>query len=253
VATALLERAHSEMRARGMLLSLLFAGRQGFYGRLGWRSWKVRRALLSREPRARPQAATDARIAPFDAGRDLEDVASLHREVAAARPGTALRDTPAWRGSLRLAGNPDEEFLVAREAGRLRAYVRAIRLQGVLLVAELGAGAEPGDAEALAALLAALLRPRDPDPLAPTDKSSEEFRRLLVLPLRPEPALAAALRRAGVEIHPVEDPTVMLKCLDLPGLARTVGEEPRPGEDETAYLERLLPPERFGYWPADRF
>jgi hypothetical protein len=43
----------------------------------------------------------------------------------------------------------------------------------------------------------------------------------------------------------------MLRCLDAAALARRLGLAPEA--DAEALLRRALPPERFCYWPADRF
>jgi hypothetical protein len=45
----------------------------------------------------------------------------------------------------------------------------------------------------------------------------------------------------------------MLRCLDAPALARFAGIDPKCAEASRALLVRVLPPERFTFWPADRF
>ena len=190
-------------------------------------------------------------IERFVPERDLDDVVALHAETAAGLAGAASRDATAWCASLRLAGNPGEEFLVAR-AGRARvllAYARAIRLNEALTIAEHGLR----DADALAALCEAILAPRAPDPLAPAEKPSAEFRSFAVLSVAADPALIAALERRGVVCSSVEDPTPMLRCLDVQALARRLGLPPEQESSSTALLRRALPPDRFSYWLADRF
>lgn len=246
VASALLERAVADMRARGMELSLLFAIRLAFYERLGWRSWQVPRELLRAEGAPPPALEPE----PFDPERDLDALTALHAETRAGLCGPAARTAEEWRASLVLAGNPAEEFLVARGGdGGIRAYVRALHLNAALVVGEHGGR----DAEALAALLRGLLEPRAEDPLASPDRSSAELRSFAVLPGPAPPPLAAALEAVGVSRTPVEDPTVMLRCLDAAALGRRIGARPGAGEDTDAFLRRVLPPDRFLYWPADRF
>jgi GNAT superfamily N-acetyltransferase len=252
IASALLERSVEDMCARGMEISLLFAVRIPFYEQLGWRSWPVRRDLLRRNAGAPPpEGGSEPVIERFVRERDLEAVVALHAETAADIAGAATRNAADWRASLRLAGNPGEEFLVAR-AGRDRAplaYARAIRLNEALTIAEHGLR----DADALAALCEAILAPREPDPLAPPEKPSAEFRSFAVLSLAAGPTLGAALERRGILCSSVEDVTPMLRCLDAQALARRLG---LPAELDTscdALLRRVFPPGCFSYWLADRF
>jgi len=252
IASALLERSVEDMRARGMEISLLFAARIPFYERLGWRSWPMRRDLLRCNAGATSSVGrSDLVIERFAPERDLDAVVALHAETAVGLAGVATRDAAAWRASLRLAGNPGEEFLVAR-AGRdraLLAYARAIRLNEALTIAEHGLR----DADALAALCEAILAPREPDPLAPAGKPSAEFRSFGVLSVAADPALLAALERRGVVCSSIKDPTPMLRCLDVQALARRLGLPPEPDTTCDAALRRVFPPGRFSYWLADRF
>lgn len=246
VASGLLERCVADMRERGIELSLLFAVRIPFYERLGWRSWKVPRELL--RPAAEAPAAGSLSSA-FDAERDLAGVTALHAERSGGLSGPALRDAAGWQTSLRLAGNPHEEFRVARDAEGVAAYVRAIRLNAALVVSE-HAGRDP---EAEAALLRGLLGARADDPLAAVERPSEALRQFAVLPGPAHAELARALEAAGVERTPVEDPTVMLRCLDSEALGQRIGQPPHAEEAADAHLRRVLPPERWLYWPSDRF
>ena len=254
LAARLLERARGAMRERGMELSLLFAGPAGIplYTRLGWRTWPGNRALLrwSGVPRA---AADGVATAPLDPGRDLATVAALHAGYSAARDGTCLRDTEAWQASLRLAGNPEEEFRVARRDGRVMAYARAVAIAGFLVLSELGRGEAAQDAAALAALVAECLTPREPDALAAAERGSQAFRAFAVAGSLDDPALEQALARLGIASSTIPDETPMLSCLDAPALARRLGEPLAHGEDSDAYLRRMLPPARFCFWMADRF
>lgn len=137
LASALLERALAEMRARGMALSILFAELHDFYARLGWHLVPRPRALWLRgDDLAAPGRAS--RIEPFDAARDLDAAYALHDAHSGALPGTWVRDRGFFRAQLGFAGNPAEDFLVARDAaGGLVAYARATSLSGVLMATEL--------------------------------------------------------------------------------------------------------------------
>jgi len=259
VASALLAASADAMRARGMLLSLLFAERIGFYTRAGWTSWPSTRALIRpAEGAAPPVSPPDVVIRPLDPARDLAAVERLH--ASRLREGCALRDAAAWTASLRLAGNPHEELLVARApAGAARdgaplvAYLRATRMSGVLVLTEWARSDAPEATRAVAGLVGALLGPRDPDPLATGTRPSVELRRFVVAPPLLDPALEAALEASGLALRSLPDPSAMLRCLDAPALARALGEPMIPDEDAVPYLQRMLPPERFGFWPADRF
>jgi hypothetical protein len=45
----------------------------------------------------------------------------------------------------------------------------------------------------------------------------------------------------------------MLRLVAPDALARRVGSSREAGEADAAWLARVLPPERFSFWPADRF
>jgi len=250
LASAVLERSLRAMRERGMELSLLFAARHAFYGRLGWQLLPRTRPLLVRgEATARP--APGRRGAPFERARDAEEVVALYAAYSAPFDGTVVRDAALWRGSLALAGNPREEFSVARDARGLSAYVRSFVLEGFFMVGEWAR--RPDAVDDLADLVAGLLAPRADDPLERPERPSSELRKLLVAPTPPDAPLYDALRARGVEVRSFEERGAMLQCLDAEALARRLGEPLRPGEDADAWLRRLVPPERFCFWPSDRF
>jgi len=105
----------------------------------------------------------------------------------------------------------------------------------------------------LADLVVALMQPRDRDALAPAGRSSEALRGLLVAPCLADPELEAALDARGVVRTGFSSNDVMLCILDRMALARRLGEERRPDDDDARWLGRALPPERLTFWPADRF
>lgn len=252
VASLLLERATQAMRERDMLVSLLFAARLGFYGRLGWMSWPGSRTLL------RPAAAATTRedrleisCRPFDAARDLNFIRRIHEAYTGSRPGTVIRDDADWRTTLRSGGNPREEFMVAVRGATPVAYVRAAVLSGFLVFTEFGR--DPDAAAELATLLCDALGPRSADPLERPDRPSSVLRALGVAPPLFDDDLERALGVRGVATSRIPDPNAMLRVLDAPALAAAAGTRLQPGEDEAALLRRLLPPDRFSYWSADRF
>jgi hypothetical protein len=162
-----------------------------------------------------------------------------------------VRDDALWGASFRLAGNPAEEFRVARRGGRVVAYVRATMLNEVFTITELGR-LEDG-ADGLAALVARLLVPREADPLAPPGKSSQECRAFALLPAFDDIPFTVALEHRRVTTAPLEDPTPMLRCLNLEALARRLDISLLPGEAPEAFLTRILPDDTLVFWPADRF
>jgi len=243
-----LAAAMEDLRGRGLELGLLFAGPVGFYAARGWHPWPLRRPLLRATAGARP-----ARGEPFDAVRDLDDVASLHARYCASREGVCVRTPRAWRTSLANAGNPDEEFRVARTGRRVAAYLRAVCLSRFLLLMEWGREADDAAAHALAGLFAEALAPRPDDPLAPPERPSPEFRGVAAADPLHDAALEAALRARGIGIAPADDGRTMLWAPRPEALAARLGERLRSGESGADLLRRVLPPARFGFWQADRF
>jgi hypothetical protein len=199
---------------------------------------------------ARPAAAVE--IAPFDAARDLGVVMRLHERYSARLEGSVVRDHALWRASLANAGNPHEEFVVARRAGEPVAYARATALQGFLVLSELGRRED--EEEALAQLVDGLLAPRCDDPLATRARPSGELRRLgVTIDLGMDAPLLGHLEARGLRHREVPDPTGLWRCLDADALGARLGVRPEPGEDPGDFLARLLPAERFAFWTADRF
>jgi predicted N-acetyltransferase YhbS len=250
LARRLLELTLERMRERGLLVSLLF-GDERAYHELGWREWSAKAQLAMREGSAAEHAADAPGIRAFDPARDLPAVREIHARYSGRFDGTVLRDDRLWEASLRVGGNPREEFLVALRDGVVVAYARAVVLHGFLVVSELGR--TDGGADDLAALVDRVLEPRAEDPLAKPERPSAELRRLAALPWLPDAGLHGALAARGLQVKPVDNPSVMWRCLDAAALARRLDLELLPGENGEALLRRVLPPERFTWWPADRF
>ena len=161
LATDLLGRAAAAMREAGMELSLLFSDLHDFYGQWGWRPLALERSILRRaEAPPVPEESSDTlEIALFDRNLDYEAVKALYGSYSAARNCTVVRQGDLWDASFALAGNPREEFMVARRAGTPVAYVRAAVLNHHLCITEL---ARADDASGpMAALVAGLLNPRE--------------------------------------------------------------------------------------------
>jgi GNAT superfamily N-acetyltransferase len=256
IASALLDRAVEAMHTRGMELSLLFALRLKFYEKLGWRSWSGQRTVLRlSDPTSQVdesmEGAGGLELVPFARGRDLDAVKAIHSAYSAHRSGTVVRDSELWEASLKLAGNPNEEFWVARRGGSVLAYARAALLNEVFTVTEL-ARLDEG-AGALAAVMRRLLAPQKNDPIAPEGKSSQELRSFALLPSFDDIAFTVALENGGISASPLEDPTAMLRCLDVEALARRLDVTLLPNEDGAGFLSRILPSDSLVFWPADRF
>ncbi|GIW42224.1 MAG: hypothetical protein KatS3mg076_2801 [Candidatus Binatia bacterium] len=234
VASRLLSRAIELMAEDGCDLSLLFATRLSFYGRLGWRP--VRRLLGTlRTPARLPRPATE--IEPFRLERHLERVMEIYRRYSGGLPGAAVRDRRYWEGQLRYAGNPDERFLVACRDGEPVAYVRETKLYGIETVTE--HGALPGCEDALADLYTVLG--------AETRDSG-----ILLFHLGADLDLAERLRARGFGVEEVEDMFWMWRVVRPESLAEKLG---LPVEEVEApgFFEKLFPYRGSVFWTSDRF
>ena len=233
-ASAVLRRAEEAMRERGMCVGMLFTGRTGFYERLGWLAWPLANALYIKQSDP-PPPDSHLELEAFDPVADLQGVKALHARYSTGRAGTLARDDAGWEGSLRLAGNPDEDFRVVRRDGVVVGYARFISLEKHPILAEFGRSAD--DADALASLLATV------------------FAELggAYGPALADPELEQALAARGVEVRSMGDPNAMLRCLDAKALCTASGVAPISGESDRDLLQRLLPAERTLFWPSDRF
>lgn len=234
VASAVLERAVEIMEREGFDLSLLFASRLNFYGRLGWTSH--RRLLAAVTPPA-TTAAPRVAVRSFDEARDLPAVMDLYDAYSGARSGTVVRDEAYWRGQLRYAGNPAETFALVERAGRIAAYARLVDLYDVYNVMEHAAA--PGEESALVDLLAAVTAPA-------------RERGFFLLHLGADPALAATLAARGFGVHEVEDVFWMWRVISPTRLAEKLVLA-ADAVDAPALFERLFPYRGSVYWTSDRF
>lgn len=212
LSSELLVATIERMRARGMALSLLFAGpAQPLYARHGWRRIPLPLIRLRAPAAARPTPA--GRLFQPD---DLPRVRALYDDYSGHLAGTTVRDERYWRGQLRTAGTPEEDFRVAERRGRIAAYSRAANFAGRTRVLEYAR--EPDAAGALADLLSA--QAGAPDALPIPDAHDAE--------------LARALESRGFLLSNVPDVSAMWREL-LPGALSQI---------ETASVT---------YWPSDRF
>ena len=254
IAEAVFVRTMQAMRERGFALGLLF-GSEPIYARQGWRNWGVPAGVLQRSgaaPHDGPALAPGVAIEPFVRARDLAAVRALHAAYCDALSGTVVRDAALWDASLEIAGNPDEEFLVARANGELVAYARGVLVYHFVNVMELGC--RPGFEAALAALVSRILTPREADPWERAGRPSDQLRGVAVTaPLGFSPDLLTALAVAGISHREAGDSKTMLTCLDPGALAARTGTRAKPGEPPLDYLARLLPARDFTFWTADRF
>jgi len=234
IASQMIERASSAMREHGFDLSLLFATRIPFYGRLGWQSHPRQLTFIEGAQGAAPD---DYEVRTF-AYADLPAVVSIYDEYNAHRDGTTVRDDAYWDGQLRYAGNPDEDFLVATDGGRVVAYARGTKLYDFYVVME--HGCLSGYEKALTQLVCTF-----------------HFGAASALPgtithLSIAPAVQSELTRIGLRLQSVEDVFWMWRVVAAEQLAGKLGFEPAEIEREDLFF-RLLPPGQSVYWTSDRF
>lgn len=231
VASQLLTHAIAAMQEHGFDLSLLFASRLDFYGRLGWQSHL---RYLSFIEAGDPLPLT-VRAEPFDAARDLDAVMAMYDAHSSSIAGATVRDAAYWRGQLQYAGNPDERFVVARRDGELVAYARSALLYDFNTILEHGCApeAEP----ALADLICALHRGAVPGTLAQ---------------LVPSQHLEALLSERGLVVQSVEDRSWMWRLLDPAKLAATLRIS-AAAVQTPGFFDELFPPLQTRYWLSDRF
>jgi predicted N-acetyltransferase YhbS len=227
----LLQRALERMRGRSMQLSLLFAAPVApLYERLGWH--RIPAPLLRLSPSAKT-GASEPRPGRVFQPTDLWQVNGLYESYCEALSGPTLRDARYWRGQLRTAGTPEEDFRVAERDGAIVAYVRVASFNGRPRVLEYARGARGADA------LAELLLAHTHGPHA------------LHAPFVRDPELGGALERRGVALSFASDPSPMWRVLERAPLAR-LAQLPESTSD-TALLAALVGEGAATYWTSDRF
>jgi len=234
LASQLIEKASEAMVENGFDLSLLFATRIPFYGRLGWQSHPRQLTFIEA---ANGQPAGDYAVRPFAVG-DLPSIASLYDDYNAHHDGTTVRDAAYWIGQLRYAGNPDEHFLVATEHDRIIAYVRGTTLYDFYVVLE--HGHLPGYEAGLTQLLCNLH-------FGPAGALPGTIAQLSIAP-----AVQSALAGRGLHLRDVEDAFWMWRVVSAERLAAKLKIDPAECQRQDLFF-RLLPPARSVYWISDRF
>jgi predicted acetyltransferase len=239
VASQLLTRAIAAMDEHGFDLSLLFAVRLAFYGRLGWQS-HVRHLVFIEQPQT-PLTPADSNtrytIDPF-AAADLDAVKRIYQSYNDGLSGPTVRDPRYWEGQLRFAGNPHEDFRVAREGAEIVAYARGTFLYEFYVIME--HGCLPGHEDALTELIYHLHSTAGAAFAGTTAQ------------LAIAPSVQQALRDRGLTLRLVEDVFWMWRIISPARLAAKLG-IPEAELDTDDIFYRLLPPERSVYWISDRF
>jgi predicted acetyltransferase len=231
LAGRLVARAIPEMERRGMILSLLFTGLQGFYERHGFVP-VTRHYLVLHPPSHRldlPEAAGSRDFVPDD----LDSVQRLYDSYCDAFECSTVRDRSYWEGQLVYAGNPDEIFQVAEREGRVTAYARMIEMGGAQIVTEFARA--PDAAGELAVLLA---------DLAPT-------RRPVICPRAPDAQLRQRLQGLGVRLDDWRTSDSLWRIVDHRAALGLAGL--KDASEDGALIRALVGSGRAVYWPSDRF
>jgi GNAT superfamily N-acetyltransferase len=234
LASQLIELASAAMLDHEFDLSLLFATRIPFYGRLGWQS-HVRQLTFIEA--ASGNAAADFAVRPF-ALADLPSVTAIYDEYNVRRDGTTVRDPTYWQGQLHYAGNPDEDFRVCVDGNRVVAYARGTRLYEFYVIME--HGHLPGYEAALTHLLRGLH-------FGPASALPGTIAQLCC-----SPAVRSALASQGLCLRDVEDVFWMWRVVSSRRLATKLGIDAAECERADLFF-RLLPPGQSLYWISDRF
>ena len=234
VASQLLSLAVATMDRHAFDLSLLFAVRLAFYGRLGWRSHLRHLSFIEAAPVSADGAHTVDSLAPTD----LDAIMQIYDTYNTGVSGTTVRDRPYWEGQLRYAGNPHEDFLVARAGNTLVAYARGTPLYDFYVIME--HGCLPGHEAALAQLICRL------------HGTAAVALPGTIAQLATAPDVQRHLLARGVNVRTVEDVFWMWRIISPQRLAAKLGVDVGSLDTDDVFL-RLLPPERSVYWISDRF
>src|SRR5208337_1908105 len=268
VASALMRLAVETMVREGFEVSLLFAERLTFYNQFGWREVERKFSVLA--------GATSLNVADrfvidsFEVGRDLGEIAEIHRGYSGRFNVTAVRDDSAWRANLKFAGNQplhpgegsEEYFIVCRDGARIAAYARVTRFHGVSMVMEYGytpgaAGIEAMLAtfkylgQAAAGVPVTVKRVGDPKRAVLLHNASKpDEPSVLVTHTAHDPALENALGDAGCPVAHHIDNNYMWRVLAPEKLARRFAMAP---EAASARAFEIFADSRSVFWTADRF
>ncbi len=228
IATELLRRAVHEMIRRQMALCLLFAERTGFYQRLGWTQIEYPVWVVHRD-----SAPTAGGLGRPRNQHHLRDLMRLYDAYCADRELTTVRNSEYWKGQLRFAGNPDEDFRVVEREGTVVAYARQIELMTLSRVTEYARADEA--APELARLLLEMTPATKP----------------LFVPCAGDEELASELGQRAGAVDTIRFPDAMWRVLDRPALEQLAGLSPQANDDEL--LASLVGEKSGVFWPSDRF
>ena len=234
LAGALLTRGVRAMQEHAFDLSLLFATRLAFYGRLGWMSHRRHLTFLDR---TRGDMGGDYAVAAF-VPDDLDAVMAIYECYCGPLSGPTVRDRRYWLGQLRYAGNPREDFLVARAGDQIVAYARGTPLYDFYVIIE--HAHLPGHEVAVAQLIARL--------------HGQEGAALpgTLAQLALAPGIDDGLRGRGLNLRTVEAVFWMWRVISPAQCAAKLGLSAADIVHEGVF-DRLLPPSGSLYWIADRF
>jgi len=234
IASELLTHAVAAMHEHQFDLSLLFAVRLPFYGRHGWRSHVRHLVYIEQAAPSADGPYTIASIAPAD----LEALMALYATYNGKVSGSTVRDRAYWQGQMRYAGNPHEDFLIARAGDAIVAYARGTTLYDFYVIME--HAYLPGHQAALAQLVRAL-----------HSRQGAAFPGTITQ-LAIAPDVQDELQRSGLSLRTVEDIFWMWRIISPDRLAAKLGVSAASLETDDVFF-RLLPPEHSVYWIADRF
>lgn len=270
VASALMRLAVQTLEREGFELSLLFAERLTFYNQFGWREIGRKFGVLA--DAARLRISSELEIDVFDFDRDWPQIAEIHRAYTGQFNVAVIRDQSDWRANYAFAGNQpmhpgegsEEYFVLARNAGKIIAYARAIRLYGVTMVMEYGY--LPGNAGSESALFGLLRHLAETaQGLTPSQRMIGDHRRAarlrggsgataatgaIVTHTVHDQALEDHLAAAGAPIMHHNDNNYMWRIIAPDKLAARLGTSP---EAATARAFALFADDQSLFWTADRF
>jgi predicted N-acetyltransferase YhbS len=267
VASALMRLAVETLEREGFAVSLLFAERLTFYNQFGWREVGRKFGVLA--DAAALKVAPGIEIDGFDFERDLNEIAELHRAYTGRFNVAVIRDASDWRANYSFAGNQpmhpgegsEEYFVLARGAGSIRAYARAIRLYGLTMVMEYGY--RPGAEGALFALLRHLAESAQGRPassrLVGDHRRAARLRAgsgatapsgAIVTHTAHDPALEARLAAAGAPVTHHSDNNYMWRIIAPEKLAQRFNTTP---EAAAARAFEIFADDASLFWTADRF
>jgi len=264
VASALMRMAVDTLEREQFEVSLLFAERLTFYKQFGWREIGRKFSVLANA--AALHAPGDCEIDIFDPARDLDAIASIHRDYTGRFNISAARDAADWRGNLTFAGNQPSEgcaeyFIIARSRSGPGAYARVTRFYGVTMVMEYGYrdGMEGGLVTLFQHLGEAVTGARCSHHLQGDHRraamladgaSASAPAGVLVTHTAHDKAFEGRLRAAGAPVTYHHDNNYMWRIISAEKLGRRFG---FPPDRAAARAFELFASDNSLFWSADRF